>query len=141
MNPFIRKIQKGHGLLPCNRLQRGDGIGSLLRGFIKIAKPIINRGISYLTKQGKSFILSKEVKDLAKKQLAKSGRNILADTIEGKSLKESLTKEIRSASNEKDIRKARKRLAQKIRSNNKEFKKRKIKRKKISMKINKDIFT
>jgi len=146
MNQCFIRIQRGHSLLPCHRLQKGQGLGALLGSFIKIAKPFIQKGISYITKQGKSFVMSKAVKDLAqsgKKQLIKSGQNVIADVIEGKNLKDSLQNELQSQKHflEKEVHKARKRVTQKVRLNEHQFKKWKVKCKNVVMQMKKDIFS
>ena len=92
---------RGYGLLPMyrgQRRQRGYGVGGLFSNFIRILKPVLKKGLRTISKAGKKFIESNTVKSVGeevKKGLIKSGKDIVADVIEGKNVKESLNKQLK----------------------------------------------
>jgi hypothetical protein len=93
-------VYRGSGLIPIHRgpiIQRGAGIGSILKGLIRFIQPVFRKGIRTLTKSGKKFIQNEAVKSLGNKgskMLMESGKNILADVVKGTPIKESVKKEL-----------------------------------------------
>jgi hypothetical protein len=93
-------IYRGSGLIPIYRgaiIQRGSGIGSVLKGLIRFFQPALRKGLKTVTKTGQKLIKSDIAKDLGRKgveMLKESGKSILTDVIEGKPLKESVKKQI-----------------------------------------------
>ena len=78
------------------RIQRGRGLGSILRGLFKSFAPVAKLGMSY----GKKLISSPLAQKLGSTALdaaKKSAANIAADVIAGNNLKESAQRELQDA--------------------------------------------
>ena len=43
-------LQRGHGIFPMQRLQRGRGIGGLFRGLFRTVSPLLKKGLLYAGK-------------------------------------------------------------------------------------------
>ena len=43
-------LQRGHGIFPMQRLQRGRGIGGLFRGIFRTVSPLLKKGLLYVGK-------------------------------------------------------------------------------------------
>ena len=74
------------------RLQRGRGIGGLLRGASKLFAPLFS-----FVKQAATSNTGKKLVGAVKKQAIKSSINIAKDVVAGKKIKESLTDEFEKA--------------------------------------------
>jgi predicted peroxiredoxin len=91
---------RGYGLIPMYKgqlRQRGYGVGGLFSSLLKLLQPVVKKGLSTITKVGKKFVTSDVVKSIGKdvkKSLLKSGKNIVADALEGKNIKESISKQL-----------------------------------------------
>ena len=74
------------------RLQRGRGIGGLLRGATKLFAPLIS-----FVKKAATSNTGKKLVNAVKKQAINSSINIAKDVVAGKKIKESLTDEFEKA--------------------------------------------
>lgn len=78
------------------RIQRGRGLGSILRGLFKSFAPVAKLGMSY----GKKLLsspLAQKLGSTALEAAKKSAANIAADAIAGNNLKESAQRELQDA--------------------------------------------
>jgi len=78
------------------RFQAGRGLGSLFGGLFRTLKPLATMGIN----MGKRLIQSDLGKKIGQNMLEMGGealKNVAADAIEGKNVKESLNKELDNA--------------------------------------------
>jgi len=76
-----------------DRFQAGRGIGGLFRGLFRGLKPLVSMGIS----TGKKILGSDLVKNVGRSALEMGKdalKNLAADALEGKDMKESLNKEL-----------------------------------------------
>jgi hypothetical protein len=114
---YVREYARRGAVIPYFKgpaIQRGNGIGSILRGLLRFAKPLFRRGVI----MGKKFINSnrgQSILNQSKKVLKKTGANILADIVEGKSVGETMREARKTI--KKEISVVRKREANKLRGN------------------------
>jgi len=79
-----------------SRFQSGRGFGSLFSSFFRSMKPLVKMGIN----TGKRILNSDLAKSVGKTALemgADALKNVAADALEGKNVKESLSKEVENA--------------------------------------------
>jgi len=79
-----------------DRFQAGRGIGGLFRGLFRGLKPLVSMGLS----AGKRFLQSDLMKNVGRTALEMGKdalKNVAADALEGKNVKESLDKELDTA--------------------------------------------